>query len=181
METRDYEAPTTRDLRSAPRAPLANALAGREHGMRMRLRRLVVVACLSACGCVRAEESVLHRAALDGHCPMQKISVLSRDDLADDLYDVEACGFRARYRCDADDVPLIGTPAALAGAVTACVRQPDPSVWDPDPATLAVPRTDSEAQRVVRMCGDGLDDDCLYRGDRSWEWRSAQRGSLARP
>jgi hypothetical protein len=150
------------------------------HG-RMWMRRLAVVVCLSACGCVRAEESVLHRAALDAHCPIQKINVLSREDIGEDLYDVEACGFRARYQCDADDEPLVGTPAALAGAVTACARQPDPAVWDPDPATLPVPHKDPEAQRVVRMCGDGLDDECLYRGAGSWEWRSALRGSLARP
>ena len=59
------------------------------------------------------------RAAREFGCPRERIGILDRSDVAYGLYDLAACGQRARYMC-------VG--------ISRCIREPDPPKWDPDPA-----------------------------------------------
>ena len=68
-------------------------------------------------------ESAFTRAAKEFSCPYDQIAVLERKEISADLFDVEACGQRARYHCQP----------------TTCIREPDPARWDPDPVLCRSP------------------------------------------
>jgi hypothetical protein len=89
-----------------------------------RIIHLVALLLLAAASsaCVWPGDYALQRASREFSCPPERVNVLSRDDVSESLFDVEACGQRARYNC-----PL--TQAAPLD----CIREPDPIRWEPDP------------------------------------------------
>ncbi|HEY7376919.1 MAG TPA: hypothetical protein VIF57_32470 [Polyangia bacterium] len=123
-----------------------------------------------AAGCMAGPQTVaVQRASNEFSCPADRIAVVQRGDISDSVYDVAACGRRARYSCfwiDADSV----------AASARCVREPDPPRSDPDPMALAsLPRPPSAAEpygsgNVIRICGrdDGA---CFEPAGGSWRWR----------
>jgi hypothetical protein len=61
------------------------------------------------------------RASHEFACPAEAVRLLERRDVAFGLFDVEACGSRARYMC------------FTAKHTSRCIREPDPPQWRPDP------------------------------------------------
>lgn len=92
--------------------------------MRTTLARglMLVVATASLAACNTTGGLAVRRASGEFSCPEERINVLDRSDITDGLFDVEACGKRARYAC------INGQYAHQ------CVREPDPPRWVPDPA-----------------------------------------------
>src|SRR5579859_4877485 len=87
-------------------------------------------------GCARPQDVAIERASSEFGCPRERVHAIERRDIAENLFDVEACGSRARYACQSGDVDTFDDPAPdLAGP--RCFREPDPPAWDPDPATAA--------------------------------------------
>ena len=145
---------------------------------RVGLRAVMIVAVASACagiaGCVLPGDVAIRRASREYSCPDEKIGVIQRSDISPDVYDLYACGHRARYSCfDAD--PQEGS--CVAEDCVHCVREPDPERWDPDPkevAKLPAPHDPVEVQRLRstpgearRVCRDQTDfsanRDCVLR------------------
>ena len=128
----------------------------------LRLVALVGGAMLGGC----AADAVISRASNEFTCPRERVQVVDRQDIAEGLYDVGACGHRARYMCIEND-PTYGPGQ--------CVHEPDPPRWDPDPVTVAsLPRPDGMGDgRVARLCARGgrtEPADCLKRNDGVWRW-----------
>jgi len=133
---------------------------------------LALGACtLGAAGCLPGPPTVaIQRASKEFGCPDDKVAVAERGDISDSIYDVAACGRRARYSCFwVDDGSSV--------ASVQCVREPDPPRSDPDPMALAsLPRpTAAYPSNVTRICG-GNEGDCLERVGGSWRWRPLRYG-----
>jgi hypothetical protein len=123
----------------------------------VRYPKMAVSLALFAAGCATNWTPAIRRASREFACPEEKIVLIERADLSDDLFDIEACGHRARYMC------------VFAGKYQPnhCIREPDPPRWDPDPKdveTLANRQQPSSAPfhapsspsqvRHVRVCHD---------------------------
>jgi hypothetical protein len=78
--------------------------------------------------CHEEKEAAIARASKEFSCPPEKIDVLWRTDVSEDLFDLAACGHRARYTCFSDKD---------ANRRIHCVREPDPATWLPDPLTIS--------------------------------------------
>lgn len=104
-------------------------------------------------GCLVFSVAPVERASSELACAPENINVISRDDIAFGLFDVEACGRRARYNCV---YPYKSYPS--------CTREPDPAVWDPDPASLwdllQPPGTPPTGYREAHMCPLARGSDC---------------------
>jgi hypothetical protein len=117
-------------------------------------------------GCV--PDALVQRASNEFACPQQRIEVIDRRDIAAGLYDVDACGSRARYMCF-----QTGRGGRTMGG--ACVHEPDPPRWDPDPtlvASLPRPPGMSGDGRLARICprNESPEDDCLTMEGGAWHW-----------
>ncbi len=131
-------------------------------------------AILAGSGCMLPSEAVMNRATRELGCPRESLNVIQRSDIADNVFDIEGCGSRARYSC-VDNAESFGS--------TFCVREPDPRVWDaPDPA-LARSFTQYFGSSFRRTCRDEDDQACLFRDHGTWSWRSPDStyGSLVHP
>jgi hypothetical protein len=182
-----------RSKRSYPRSSVVQCIPGaarvvlcRWVVMRGRLPRSIILlshhlvlfgVCLGTGGCFGTESALVHRASVELACPSEQISIVQRADIADTLYDVGACGQRARYSCF-----WIGSDGTTA---VPCVREPDPRRWDPDPLQLAsLPRSRLRAgsglagRELLRVCASVDDSGCIYRDTAaggSWRWREPPR------
>lgn len=133
-----------------------------------------VAAAVLASGCATEFDVVTQRASNEFTCPRERVEVIARNDIQPGTYDLDACGVRARYTC--------------AGGVDKyeperCVREPDPSSWNPDPALLAsLPRPPgmSGDGRVASICYQGEQDDrCLLWKDGAWRWNHPEPAKLS--
>jgi hypothetical protein len=141
---------------------------------------VVVVAgalCVGMSGCCAfGLEALLGRASNEFACPRERIEVIRRNDIGPGTYDLDACGSKARYTCiSADDT----YPPDVR-----CVREPDPSRWDPDPALLpSLPRPPgmSGDGRQAWICyqGEKQTDNCLVREAGGWRWNYHQPPKLS--
>ena len=131
--------------------------------------------CLATNSCIpeRASSVPIRRASKEFECPSEKIVAIERDDISGTIYDVSACGARARYTC------VYGSTHHPA---TTCIREPDPPRWDPDPIVIAaVSRPTETGFQPVRsgyagpICGNPTSDDCFYRDQGTWQWRHLPR------
>ena len=137
---------------------------------RRRLSLWATGLCLGVASCALAPEDLaVRRASKELNCPSSEISVVERDDISRSLYDIGACGQRARYDC-----------FYMHRANTQCVREPDPPRWDPDPTRIAPPTTPSgigdtvsARDHFLRVCGYDDQDDCLYKDEGTWRRRPA--------
>jgi hypothetical protein len=151
-------------------------------------RRVVTVGgSLVFAGCFPLPaDFAIQRASQEFHCPPEKIGVVQRGDVADYVYDLEACGQRFRYAClSFEDDDLL----SLDAAPTECVREPDPPKRDPDPIAVAsLPRlpdpiqrlrsTAGEARRICRdQASDRYADDCIFREHGSWRAHANEDGA----
>jgi hypothetical protein len=136
------------------------------NGLRARVGPLVafvVAGGAAMCGaCV--PDALVQRASNEFACPQQRIEVIDRRDIAAGLYDVDACGARARYMC-----------FQTGRSRGACVHEPDPPRWDPDPtlvASLPRPPGMSGDGRLARICprDESSEDDCLKMEGGAWHW-----------
>jgi len=126
----------------------------------------MVLGCLGLAtnGCAFQLEAV-SRASREFSCPVSRIAVVQRADIAADVYDLNACGTRVRYACVwGQNVP------------TQCVREPDPPKWDLDPALVAgLPRPvgvrpDIGTPAVCDASALSRCDDCLQAEAAGWRW-----------
>jgi hypothetical protein len=118
--------------------------------------------------CQKGGDHAVRRAAREFSCSPEKVGVIRRTDISDDLYELDACGQRARYAC-------FSSRSGESEFTTRCIREPDPVSWDPDPrmvASLPKPEKDTEAVRCPpgesrRVCRDKDDlnhsRDCIMR------------------
>lgn len=133
---------------------------------RARVGPLVVFAVaggVAMCGGC-APDALIQRASNEFGCPQQRIEVIDRWDIAAGLYDVDACGSRARYMC-----------FQTRRSSGACVHEPDPPRWDPDPtlvASLPRPPGMSGDGRLARICSrdESSEGDCLKMEGGAWHW-----------
>jgi hypothetical protein len=136
---------------------------------------VMLAALLGVGGCLATPESVaVNRASREFACPSEKIAVVQRADISESLYDVAACGQRARYSCIYTDFVQTATYTSMSQ----CVREPDPPKWDPDPTMIAsLPgpafATSETRNNLRRICGDYGYGECLYRDHGAWRWREA--------
>jgi hypothetical protein len=79
--------------------------------------------------CHNEMDYAIQRASKEFSCPPEKIGVIWRTDLTDNLYDLAVCDQRARYTCFSDN--------RKGRSAVYCIREPDPSSWQPDPLTIA--------------------------------------------
>ena len=108
---------------------------------------------LPAPRCEARGEHAIQRAPKEFACPPAKIGVIKRTDISEDLYDLDACGQRARYSCPTNK------------DTTQCIREPDPAEWDPDPKMIAsLPQPESGTDsgwcppgNTRRICRDRAD------------------------
>jgi hypothetical protein len=55
---------------------------------------------LAAIGCFGAfQPEAVHRASREFSCPSDRIATVERDDIANNVYDANACGKLVRYSC----------------------------------------------------------------------------------
>jgi hypothetical protein len=132
--------------------------------MNTHLRVLLSGLGLVSLGCAFQSEAV-RRASNEFSCPPDQIAAVARNDIAANVYDLNACGKLVRYACVSGEyVP------------EQCVREPDPPKWDLDPAFVnGLPRPIGVPTNagVTRVCGgDELTrcDDCLERDGTGWRW-----------
>jgi hypothetical protein len=127
----------------------------------------VGVALISG-ACVEMRNTLVIRASGELTCPSERLNLLERGDLGPGVYDVEACGRRARYTCIEQQKQSTMT----------CVHEPDPPAWDPDPLQVAtLPKSEDGP---VKVCGTITHDswgvtherscDCLGHEGPSWRW-----------
>jgi hypothetical protein len=115
-------------------------------GAHSSIIRIGVLILFFGVACATTGDSAIRRASREFSCPEEKIGLIERADISDNLYDIEACGHRARYLC------IISS----RGVVTACMREPDPPKWDPDPKDVASlpepqsPKTEDYYDRRLR-------------------------------
>ena len=140
--------------------------------MRARVGPLVIVALAGGAamcgGC--AGDALVERASNEFACPRERIEVIDRGDIAAGLYDLDACGSRARYMCI-----QVGRRPGSVGAAVQCIHEPDPPRWDPDPtlvASLPRPPGMSSDGRLARICprDDLFADGCLKMEGGAWRW-----------
>jgi hypothetical protein len=133
---------------------------------------IVAVVGVAVSGCSMTHP-LIHRVSNEFECAPARINVVARRDVSFELYDVEACGHRARYSC-------VG-----GGRYEPyhCVHEPDPPKWDPDPALAAsLPHgppsrftgADPSEGTWRRICGSQGDDACAFWQDGTWSWRPAR-------
>jgi hypothetical protein len=147
--------------------------------MAIGLGRWVLAACsLSVAGCVLSSTPIaVQRASREFGCPVEKVGMIPRSDIASSVYDVAACGQRARYSCFwlENGAYLEGNQLLSDG----CAREPDPPKWDPDPAAVAslpghpagIPYGQPWSQSR-NVCADATQSGCIYRDDAgAWQWR----------
>ena len=112
-------------------------------------------ACLALAG---PREMAVNRASQEFFCPGEEVAVAQRPEVSPDVYDVEACGYRARYLCFADGW----------WRERGCRREATPPVWAP----IRAPQTVSSTPEPVledkrRLCKDREDfdrhRDCVMR------------------
>jgi hypothetical protein len=121
---------------------------------------------LAVTGCLGTFQSeAVNRASREFACPADRIAAVERDDIADNVYDVNACGNLVRYSCiSSQHVP------------TRCTREPDPPRWDLDPALLASlpkPLNTSADVRVPKVCTlDAIREciPCVEQANAGWRW-----------
>jgi hypothetical protein len=123
-------------------------------------------------GCV-VPSPLIRRASKEFHCDAARINVVERRDISYGVYDIEACGDRARYSC-------VGGGGRYE--VYRCVREPDPPRWDPDPALAAnlpsgaLPSDPSwPGGHRRRICAAEWDDACDFWQDGAWRWRPSKK------
>jgi hypothetical protein len=121
---------------------------------------------LAATGCFGAFQlEAVSRASREFSCPAERIAAVERADIANNVYDVNACGKLVRYSC----ISSQHVPAQ-------CTREPDPSKWDLDPALLVnVPkplgmRSDVHVTEVCSHDAHDRCDPCLERAGTDWRW-----------
>ncbi len=133
----------------------------------------VVLACLGLvpCACAFQSEAVT-RASREFACPPEQIATVQRTDIANNVYDLNACGTLVRYSCIWGE----NTPPQ-------CTREPDPLRWDLDPAlvvTLPRPSGVAASVRSAPVCDRyalGSCTPCLERDAESWHWRACVYGA----
>jgi hypothetical protein len=141
-----------------------------------RLILTLAAGTIGAAGCMAGPQTVaVQRASNEFRCPDQEIAVIQRSDISDSVYDVSACGRRARYSCFWVDEDSIAASAQ-------CVREPDPLPSDPDPVALVSLRRHRSATpdayaSVLRICGRN-DHGCLEQVGGSWRWRPLHPESI---
>jgi len=123
---------------------------------------------LLAAAAVGCSDALVQRVSNEFECDPARVNVLERHDIADTVYDVEACGRRGRYSC------VGGGQHGVYG----CIHEPDPPKWDPDPAlaaNLPAPRWPPSATPPVgqrrRICGR-RERECDFKENGVWQWRS---------
>ena len=100
----------------------------------------LLTVCLASSGCYSVQAyRAAHRASREFACPVDAVRLLYRGDVASGLFDVEACGNRARYVC------------FTAKRTGRCIREPDPSRWSPDPKN-GIAFSDLPRERPKRIC-----------------------------
>jgi hypothetical protein len=125
---------------------------------------------LAALGCAIQSEAV-NRASREFSCPPEQIATVQRTDIANNVYDLNACGTMVRYSCISGE----NTP-------TQCTREPPPATWDIDPAlVVSSPRPPALATdaRMVAVCDRyalGACTPCLERAGESWRWHQCADG-----
>jgi len=126
---------------------------------------MVVAGCAGLSACIWTTDVVVQRASREFGCPAANVVAVERSDIADQLYDVAACGQRARYTCIyGENVPI------------QCIREPNPPRWDPDPVVIASlpgpPGAAPSVPEVRQICGEETVTACLYKdGKGAWQWR----------
>ncbi len=125
-----------------------------------------LLSCLGlvSIGCAFQLEAV-RRASNEFSCPPDQIAAVARPDIAENVYDLNACGTLVRYSC------VWGENMAEQ-----CIREPDPPKWDLDPALVnSLPNRGgvSANARIAKVCSReelvGCDD-CLERNGAAWRW-----------
>ena len=89
-----------------------------------RVVGLLALAIGSGAGCnlwLTEGDLAVQRATKEFSCPAGKTGILSRSDIYPGLFDVDACGQRARYHC-------------ILGKLWTCIREPDPAHWHSEPS-----------------------------------------------
>ncbi len=135
----------------------------------------VAFTLIAGSGCMLPSEAVTNRATRELGCPQELLNVIQRCDIADNVFDIEGCGSRARYSC-VNNADSYGS--------TFCAREPDPRAWDPDPALARSFARYYGGSPFRRTCRDEDDDQgCLFRDHDRWSWRSPDptTGSLVHP
>lgn len=134
---------------------------------------MVVALAVGGAGCQFLQHPLIQRASNEYDCPPTNISVIARDDIQYDTFDVDVCGQRARYTC-----------VGGGHAPYRCVHEPDPPQWEPDPVTVATLNLPPGAfdvlpfsnVRVLRICA-AKESGCIFYWGGAWQWRPAQRES----
>ena len=128
---------------------------------------MIAVLAAGAAACVPFPDALIRRAANELQCDAVRVNVIERGDIDYEVYDVEACGRRARYACVGGN----------RYEEYHCIREPDPPAWDPDPALAAtipgLPLSGEAALRPGRrrrICGP-RDCDCALKREGAWYWR----------
>jgi len=137
----------------------------------VRLTTTVALLTAGVAGCIFGPDALVHRVSNEFQCDPAQVNVLERHDIADAVYDVEACGQRGRYSC-------VG---GGKNGVYGCIHEPDPPAWDPDPALAAnlpapgpsdFSRQPPNSRRRL-ICGPG-EDGCVFKQNGTWQWRPAR-------
>jgi hypothetical protein len=101
-------------------------------GAHSSIIRIGVLVLFFGVGCATAGDRAIQRASREFSCPEEKIGLIERADISENLYDIEACGQRARFMC-----VLSKRVDAPSRSDISCMREPDPPKWDPDPKDVA--------------------------------------------
>ena len=105
---------------------------------------LAVLILFFGVGCATVGDRAIQRASREFTCPEERIGLIERADISNNLYDIEACGHRVRYMCV--------TPYR---SDISCLREPDPSKWDPDPKEVAgLPKPQGTYDRLRSSPGE---------------------------
>jgi hypothetical protein len=134
----------------------------------VKLATTVAALVAAGAGCGVYYSPLVRRASNEFGCSPAQINVIERGDIGYQLYDVDACGTRARYSC----------VSATRYEPGHCIREPDPPRWDPDPALAASlpswPQSNpppSGAGQWRRICSRPRDEACTFKQDGVWQWR----------
>ena len=148
-----------------------HAACYRERAMR-RLRGVrpaTTVAVLAAglAACASFPDALIRRASHEFECDPIRINAIERADIGYEVYDIEACGQRARYTCT----------GGHRHEPYHCVHEPDPRRWDPDPALAAIIPSSAATSAPPagvgqrrRVCGTD-DNECAFKQGGVWHWR----------
>lgn len=121
-------------------------------------------------GCIPYVDPLIQRASAELGCEPTMINMIERGDIGYAVFDVEACGHRARYTC------VGGRHEPYH-----CIHEPDPRIWDPDPAVAATLPDSPGASGAPtpfrgqwrRICGPE-EDQCAFKQNGIWRWRPAR-------